>query len=306
MTIAYVSLLLNQLEEGIHATRRVNYCNVASVTIMILDWLLTFDAEVSFIWNSRWNATKVLYLVARYLPFIDTSVVMYHQFGYALPQSVCRLSYQYASFAFVLGIGFSELIFTLRTWAMWEKGRWLTLALFGTFSAIWFTELIIIGVYIAGATHEVSLYPRLIGCISRGKSTPLSADYILLMAYDTGIMILMIIRGISTFKLGRGGSGSRLIQVVYTEGVMYYIYLFGLAFLNIVIILKLSGSYINLLIMVQRVIHSVLACRVILHIRKRLSEEPPIPVNARGGLGGAKPSARSEGDDDSILIIGRC
>lgn len=45
----------------------------------VLDWLLTLDLEVSLMWPAKWNVTKTLYFLARYSPFIDTSVVMYRK-----------------------------------------------------------------------------------------------------------------------------------------------------------------------------------------------------------------------------------
>ncbi|PFH46792.1 hypothetical protein AMATHDRAFT_153814, partial [Amanita thiersii Skay4041] len=38
------------------------------------DYLLTLDLELRFIWHSRWSIIKVLFLLARYSPFIDMSV----------------------------------------------------------------------------------------------------------------------------------------------------------------------------------------------------------------------------------------
>ncbi|KXN91750.1 hypothetical protein AN958_04752 [Leucoagaricus sp. SymC.cos] len=42
--------------------------------VKILDWLLSLNLEVSLIWESRWNVLKVLYLLARYLPFVDVGL----------------------------------------------------------------------------------------------------------------------------------------------------------------------------------------------------------------------------------------
>lgn len=38
------------------------------------------DSEVTLLWPSRWNTTKVLYLLARYLPLVDTSIILYCKF----------------------------------------------------------------------------------------------------------------------------------------------------------------------------------------------------------------------------------
>ncbi|KAF5363459.1 hypothetical protein D9756_000995 [Leucocoprinus leucothites] len=162
--------LLQELFTAVERSRQVNYCNVASVTIMALDWLLTFEMEVSLVWTAKWNTTKILYFLTRYLPFIDTSVVMYHQFGFALPISVCRTTYQYAASKHSRDVRCRN---GLRgaTWAVWEKDKRLSYFLPILFCTVWTAGFIIMGFYLRGtqlldANHI------------------LSACYILLMVYD--------------------------------------------------------------------------------------------------------------------------
>jgi len=48
--------------------------------MFIWDYILTFRMEVDFVWKSKWNFMKGLYLFQRYLPFIDTVwLVLYRQ-----------------------------------------------------------------------------------------------------------------------------------------------------------------------------------------------------------------------------------
>jgi len=56
------------------------FATVMSSAMFIWDYLLTFRMEVDLVWKSRWNLTKALYLLQRYLPFIDTVwLVLYRQ-----------------------------------------------------------------------------------------------------------------------------------------------------------------------------------------------------------------------------------
>jgi hypothetical protein len=53
---------------------------VASSTILIWDYIITFRMEVDLVWKSDWNFMKGLYFFQRYLPFIDTTwLVLYRQ-----------------------------------------------------------------------------------------------------------------------------------------------------------------------------------------------------------------------------------
>jgi len=40
--------------------------------MFIWDYILTFRLEVDLVWKSKWSFMNGLYLVQRYLPFIDT------------------------------------------------------------------------------------------------------------------------------------------------------------------------------------------------------------------------------------------
>ncbi|KAI3613998.1 hypothetical protein WG66_010788 [Moniliophthora roreri] len=44
--------------------------------VQIYDWVITFSHEVDYIWGSRWNIVKVLYLFIRYTSVIDTVLAL--------------------------------------------------------------------------------------------------------------------------------------------------------------------------------------------------------------------------------------
>ena len=48
--------------------------------MFIWEYIVTFRMEVDLVWKSKWNFMKGLYLFQRYLPFIDTIVlILYRQ-----------------------------------------------------------------------------------------------------------------------------------------------------------------------------------------------------------------------------------
>jgi len=64
---------------------------VASSAMFIWDYILTFRMEVDLVWKSKWNLIKGLYLLQRYLPFIDTIwLVLYRPFD-AFSVFLCSL-----------------------------------------------------------------------------------------------------------------------------------------------------------------------------------------------------------------------
>ena len=39
--------------------------------------MLTLDSELLLIWASRWNLVKALFLLVRYMPFIDMALLIF-------------------------------------------------------------------------------------------------------------------------------------------------------------------------------------------------------------------------------------
>ncbi|PFH53279.1 hypothetical protein AMATHDRAFT_45557 [Amanita thiersii Skay4041] len=48
-----------------------------SATVLIYDYLLTVHLEEALIWSSNWSYIKVLFLINRYLPFVDITLGLY-------------------------------------------------------------------------------------------------------------------------------------------------------------------------------------------------------------------------------------
>lgn len=50
---------------------------VAALTLLCHEYCVTFPDEVTHMWPSKWTVGKGLFVVTRYLPFIDVSVMMW-------------------------------------------------------------------------------------------------------------------------------------------------------------------------------------------------------------------------------------
>lgn len=238
---------------------------IASLIMLIYDYLLTLDLEVKLIWKADWNLGKFLFLLTRYLPFFDTAVVLYYQFSPVHTSRQCEIAYQYSAWMFVVGMTIAELLLTIRTWAVWEKDIRLGVALSILYAGFLVAEYVAVGLYLKSLTHEVSPLQPLVTCFVSNMNRLLSICWIVLMAYDAVIFTLIAIQAIRTFRLW---GNVPLLRVIYQDGIIYFAYLFGLSFLNAIIILKLPLEYVNLLSLMERIAHALLTCRIILHIRE--------------------------------------
>ncbi len=59
----------------------------------VFDWFLTLDLEVSLVWSSPWSGMKVLFLLTRYLPFVDISVLTYCELYFPVHMDLIATSF---------------------------------------------------------------------------------------------------------------------------------------------------------------------------------------------------------------------
>lgn len=264
---------LHQLADYLETMRLLTNFDVASSVLFVYDYFLTLGMEINFIWFSPWTLTKAIYLVQRYLPFIDTVwLCLHHQLGSGLDQSICFDMYAASTWFFCIGICASELILTMRCWAVWHRSRTLSIFLPTFFALAFIPDVYITNKVLKSLTFGKLPYPEFVGCFVTGSNNLQLWVWVILMIYEGGIVTLMLIPGFRAYQ--RGGD-SALVTIVYRDGVLYYIAIFVLSILNIIVIQKLSASYANLLSSLLRVIHSMLTSRVILHIRAHGNSTSP-------------------------------
>ncbi|KAF8999626.1 hypothetical protein BDQ17DRAFT_744982 [Cyathus striatus] len=260
--------ILVLLEHG----RNVTYLHVACLALWVFECLITLDKEVTHIWGSpRWSVVKVLYIIVRYSTYVDASLNIVVQCVPSLSPKACKSLYYAIIWLLVVGMTAAEIILTLRVWAVWQKKKVITIVLTVYLIGITVPSLVL-SVFIGRSlTFDLQLdIGRIGGCIVTGGKVELEvATWILLLAYDTIMMLLMLPPAYDAYK--RGGK-STLANVVIRDGIIYYVYLFVVSLVNIVVLLKISPDYFSLLSVISRVIHSSLCCRVVLNIRERMGK----------------------------------
>ncbi|TFK63372.1 hypothetical protein BDN72DRAFT_323248 [Pluteus cervinus] len=266
------------------AVRLTQYFTLASLTVYLYDLLLTLDLEINLLWPSKWTLMKVLYLVQRYLPLIDMGiVVMSWQFGEITNLPLCEVLFRGCGWSILVGMTLSEVILMRRTLAVWGNGTKLRITLF-LFLFFCLTPVY----FLLERFHETLTYHSIpipgLHCFATGQSHISSLCWAFLTVYDTVLLMLTAIPAFRTYR--SGGHQSSLFQVVYRDGVLYYLYLVALSGLNVLWILKLPGGYATLLTSVERVAYSVLTSHVVLHIREQtyqrqvvMNSHNPIHIN---------------------------
>ncbi|KAJ8089721.1 hypothetical protein PM082_014989 [Marasmius tenuissimus] len=268
-----------QLVSSIHHQRLSSYLDVCASALFLYDWIVHLSLEVQYMWTapSSFSTLQILYFVQRYLPFLDT-VVLHNYFNHQVfnttnPHS-CQVIISISGWMSITGIVISEITLGFRLWAVWRGKRSFLYMLVIFFVACWIPAYVYFGLFISGLGFG-SPPPGLNdnkGCfLIRGNSL-LVVSWSMMMLYDTGTFVMMMIPG---FKAYRTGGRSELMKVIYRDGAIFFAMIFLVSVANVVVILLLPDELIHLLSAFERVFHSIITSHVILLIRMAGSTKVP-------------------------------
>lgn len=241
------------------------YLKASSLTVLVYDWVITFPQEVDYIWSSRWNIVKVLFLFIRYTTVIDTVLALRGRVQVQRPNDRCND--HFATFNTIFsgfGISFAQLILMTWTYSLYGKSRRI-LAIFGlswllagalsgwaavqwmrsTSSSLSSSDTSGIYCFLPGANNSLALY-----C------------YGALLAAQSVVVILTIWKSYRIADVG----GVRSIRVFKQCGTFFYIAIWAISFATVLLLLMTPQSVLQLDTLF-RVMHTVLGCRLVMHVR---------------------------------------
>ncbi|KAF8995038.1 hypothetical protein BDQ17DRAFT_1038604 [Cyathus striatus] len=84
----------------------------------------------------------------------------------------------------------------------------------------------------------------------------ISVNLAILLAYDAAITLLTVV---PAYRSIRNGVESRIVYIVFKDGVIYYICLFVLTLANMVVVSTLSPDYFNIILIKGCSFHSYMS-----------------------------------------------
>ncbi|KAF8877765.1 hypothetical protein CPB85DRAFT_1443515 [Mucidula mucida] len=265
------------LVQVLQHTQIINYFNMSAIVLYVFDYLSSLDQEVGLIWGSDWTVTKFLYLVTRYLPFIDMGLVLYDNRPNMTPET-CVFVSRLNGWMFTAGIVLAEVIFSLRTWAVWNRPRFLTVGMPVLFLASLIPAFVIMSMFLRSLQSQVLPLPNFKSCFISAANPIYRWEFVILMIYEAGeyhysMLLLMVVKSYQQFREAREIGSSQLLHVVLKDGIIYYLYLSVLNITNVIVVSRLEPDLVGLFAVLERVIHAMLACRVVTNIRAQMKKQ---------------------------------
>ncbi|KIJ97930.1 hypothetical protein K443DRAFT_9514 [Laccaria amethystina LaAM-08-1] len=261
------------------AERLATSFDVAAAALLVYDYLLTLGMEFEFVWSSPWGFVKVLYIVQRYLPFCDAIFLcLPHQFAINIDPDSCQIVETIRGWLMIFGFLLSEGVNSLHCMVYYLTSLMVAFpsnldpSRMGTVAMIYVTRI-----FLRDLQSSTKPYPEFVGCFFTSANHIVYLDSVVSMIYEAVILVLMIIPAIAAYR--RGGNVD-LYHVIYRDGMMMYIYLFAVSIVNVVIVCAFYTEYIAVISSVERVLHSLLTSRVVLHIREYMKRHQPSYTDA--------------------------
>lgn len=231
-------------------------------TFWTYDYACSLDEEWKFLLVSHWTKVKGLYIVTRYVPFLLLVTNLYLTFIPNENSGECRALDNVCSGLGILSAVCSESFFILRTCALWNNNKILLAAMLVTFLTFVGAAIGVSFATTAPAIYAISAIPGITGCYQSSSSLQLFIPFLLLCAFELGLLTLTLIRAIQNWRI----TTSRLYIVLVNHNVLYYTcgLLFSVA--NIFTSLLLHYSYHAILHDFQFIVLAILATRMHRHL----------------------------------------
>ncbi|KAF9068989.1 hypothetical protein BDP27DRAFT_1326248 [Rhodocollybia butyracea] len=232
---------------------------IDSQIVVTYDYILSLSQEVAYIWASNWGSVKALYFfrVKKLNPHISSAS--------------CHRTMTFNAIFANLGIGISDLILVIRTYALYQRSRKLLVILVITWAGVFVVNVLTASKWDTSDILAFSESITLLGgssCFLIGEDKTELVNYISLLLGETVVVALTLWRGFreshtSYPRHGFFGATQSVLITFYRDGLMFYMCILPITLGN-----ALVTVYAPVRVQPLRVIHSILCCKLIVHVRE--------------------------------------
>ncbi|KIJ12966.1 hypothetical protein PAXINDRAFT_14180 [Paxillus involutus ATCC 200175] len=238
--------------------------------------------QVTFIWSrGDWSVGKTLFVLTRYIPFIIIPLALLSAFETNLDVQICETLLYIITILQIVAITLSEVIFGLRAYAMWNRNK-AVLVIYCCVAIVYVAAVVfILQLCLPSITFGESPTAMISGCYETGGNSDIFAVFVVIMLVEVVTTTLTLYRAFRYFR----HAPNSLSQNMMRGGVFYCVTMLSMSVVNVLLIF-LVPTYI--LTVYQTVMHTMLATRMQLHLRKvdqhtylvdRFAEESLVPMS---------------------------
>ncbi|KAG2366403.1 hypothetical protein BDR07DRAFT_1373674 [Suillus spraguei] len=217
------------------------FANISAFALLIFDFWITFQDEINWIWFKPWDIIRVIFVISRYLPFIGAGLTVYD----ALSVNVPPARSQAENIIHIISIVAAEGLLVIRTWAFWQRSKRMLIGLltYGIMTIIAATSINVL--------RNLRLTAgRTVGHLTHKQNLAV-------------ILALTVYKKFSDYRKFE----SSMVTALYGGSLFYMSCIIAITVTNVIIDAVSPVGYVNMFDTLQVVIHSILASRIMFHIR---------------------------------------
>ncbi|TFK21419.1 hypothetical protein FA15DRAFT_707251 [Coprinopsis marcescibilis] len=247
-----------------------NRLQVAVVTVLVVNYVQTFKAEMCYYRSAPWSLVKFLFIIARYSAFLDAaSVTAYFLLPIEDPSPVvCKTFQALGTMSFLATVALTEGILFIRVYAVSARNRFVLIWLSTQYVLVHCAEFALMGILVANTQFPtITGITEYIGCtvIPPSNHGMLLRCIFGLLVLNAGVLVLLM--GWMGLVRFRHAPASALVETFFRDGLGYFLVIASVAVINIVANVRVTMANF-ILAEAQGIFHSILACRLVLHLRK--------------------------------------
>ncbi|KAF8834102.1 hypothetical protein BDN67DRAFT_976238 [Paxillus ammoniavirescens] len=262
-----------------------NYFQASIATLFIFDYFYQLEDEVTFVWSQRgWGVGKSLFVLTRYIPFIIIPLILFSFFTANLEVDICKTLLYAIAILETVAIALSEVTFGLRAYAMWNRSRAVLVICCCASIAYVAVQVFILQSVLPSVTFGEPPIAIIPGCYETGDRSIDFTMFVVIMVTEAVTTTLTVYRAYWHFR----HTPNALVQNMTRDGVFYCVTMFSMSITNALFTFLLPSQYTSIFYTYQAIMHTVLATRMQLHLRKvdqhtylvdRLAEESLVPMS---------------------------
>ncbi|KAK0218926.1 hypothetical protein IW262DRAFT_1065925 [Armillaria fumosa] len=204
------------------------------MTLLLYDLLLLLPTEIDYVWLPRpVHPLLLLFALNRYLPLIDTSMII-HWLLHESSAAQCRLLAFITAPLAAVCIFASQVILMVRTYAIWDRHRVVLWCFIGIGTFCFIPEVVGLGLHLrtiqfAGPVNHPD-------CL-RPSSNATKLLYIPVIVSETIIALLTLFKGVQHLRR----SSHPFIKELYVSGMFFYACILFITLANILVPMWVPG-----------------------------------------------------------------
>jgi len=240
-----------------------DYMFISAISTFVYDYILTLHLEIELIWFSQWSYTKVLFLVFRYMTFIEMALALHNQTFPNLSAGTCKATYPAQMWLMIFQAIIAEIILAIRTWAVWNRNKTVGILLVVSILASSALQFFLLNKFIQSLQYAPPLYQGSRGCSIVNADTTLWGNYAILTAIEAIFLVLMVTSAVRSFRESNRG---RFSFIIHRDGIIFYVYLLFISAANMVVVLAIPPMMV-LLAPFESALYAVFTTRIVFNIR---------------------------------------